>query len=427
VGNPREAGSDSKRLMATIFPPVEIATKIGISLAIGLLVGLEREWAHKDLGVRTFSLASLLGMLAWLVSPEVALIALLGAVVLVGFVNAHSLIAHRTLEITTSVALLVTLVLGALVGQGHYFSAVASALVMTGLLAWKSELLRLVGDLRLEEIRGAVLLGLLSFVIYPLLPNHYIDRWHLLNPREAWLVVVILAGIGFLNYAMLRMWGARGLYSSAVLGGLVNSAATVAQISRTVGQLAPEESDLVVVSVLLATGAMMVRNLVILAIFAMPTLPYAVAPILAMAAIFFFFAWRWRRSAPALPNGLPLGSPVSLPRVGMLAALFVAIEIVAALAARRFGGHGFLAVGFLAGLVSSASTTAAAGVLFGEGQLTAHLAASAAVITSVAGAMINVPLIREPGPGRRARKVVARMAMVAIVVGIGLLAFSVTR
>lgn len=413
--------------MASTFPPVEVATKIALSASIGLLVGLEREWAHKDLGVRTFALTSLLGMLAWLISPGAALVALVGALVLVTLVNARGFAVNRVLEITTSVALLVTVVLGVLIGQGHYFAAVAAALVMTGLLAWKTELMRLVGDLREEEIRGAVLLGLLAFVIYPLLPVGYIDRWHLLNAREAWLVVVILAGIGFLNYALLRIWGARGLYSSAVLGGLVNSTATVAQISRTVGELDAHESDLVVVSVLLATGAMMLRNLVILGIFAPQALRYAYAPILAMAAVCFFIAWRRRRRAPPLRKGLPLGSPVSLPRVGALAGIFVFIEVVGALAARPFGGHGFLAVGFLGGLVSSASTTAAAGVLSGEGQLTVGLAASAAVIASVASALMHVPLIHRQGPGRHARKIVAQVVAVTIVVGLVLLAFSVTR
>ncbi|HVB33787.1 MAG TPA: MgtC/SapB family protein [Patescibacteria group bacterium] len=413
--------------MAATFPPVEAATKIAVSLAVGLLVGLEREWAHKELGVRTFALASLLGMLAWLVSPAAALVALAGAVVLAAFVNAHSFLVHRTLEITTSVALLVTVVLGVLIGQTHYFTAVASALVMTGLLAWKTELAHLAGDLRKEEIRGAVLLGLLAFVIYPLLPNRYIDRWHLLNPREAWLVVVVLAGIGFLNYALLRVWGARGLYSSAVLGGLVNSTATVAQISRTVSNLDASEADLIVVSVLLATGAMMARNLVILAIFAPPALRYAFGPVLAMAAVCFFFAWRRRRRAPALATGLPLGSPVSLPRVGALAAIFVIIEIVAALAERRFGSHGLLAVGFLGGLVSSASTTAAAAVLSGKNQLTAQLAASAAVIASVASALAHIPLMRGHETGRRAAKIVVRVIAVTIVVGFGLLVLSVRR
>jgi uncharacterized membrane protein (DUF4010 family) len=419
--------AQSESFMATSFPLVQVATKIVVSLAVGLLVGLEREWAHKELGVRTFALASLLGMLAWLISPATALVALVGAVVLVAFVNAHSFLLHQQLEITTSVALLVTVVLGVLIGQEHYFTAVAAALMMTGLLAWKSELVRLAGDLKPAEIRGAVLMGLLAFVIYPLLPNRYVDRWNLLNPREAWIVVVILAGLGFLNYVLLRALGGRGINYSAILGGLVNSTATVAQMSRTLTDLEIGSVDLIASSALYATGAMLVRNLVILGIFAPGALRYATAPVLAMAAISLFFAWRRQPSAQVLPTKLGLGSPVSLRRVGALSALFVVIEIVAALAARFAGGHGFLVVGFLGGLASSASTTAAAGVLTGDGRLSPQLGAAAAVLACAASALIHIPLIRRRGPGRRAAIVVARVALLSLGVGFALLIFWVTR
>lgn len=52
------------------FLPVEVATKIALAIAVGLLVGFEREWSHRELGVRTFAVASLLGMLAWMTSPS---------------------------------------------------------------------------------------------------------------------------------------------------------------------------------------------------------------------------------------------------------------------------------------------------------------------------------------------------------------------
>jgi uncharacterized membrane protein (DUF4010 family) len=413
--------------MATPFPLVETATKISVSLAVGLLVGLEREWAHKELGVRTFALSSLLGMLAWLISPGTALVALVGALVLVVFVNVHSFSVHQDLEVTTSVALLVTVVLGILIGQAHYFTAVAAALMMTGLLAWKTELVRLAGDLKPEEIRGAVLVGLLAFVIYPMLPNHYVDRWNLLNPREAWMVVVVLAGLGFLNYVLLRAWSGRGLYYSAVLGGLVNSTATVAQMSRTLTDLEFGGEDLIASSVLYATGAMLLRNLVILGIFAPGTLRYALAPVLTMAAISLFFAWRRSQAAPALPTRLGLVSPVSLRRVGALSALFVFIEIVAALAARYTGEHGFLVVGFLGGLASSASTTAAAAVLAGDGRLSPQLGAAAAILACAASALVHIPLIRRRGAGRAAMVIVARVALLTLSAGFAMLIFWVMR
>jgi uncharacterized membrane protein (DUF4010 family) len=118
---------------------------------------------------------------------------------------------------------LVIFVLGGLAGQGHLFTPVAAAILMTFLLAWKGELRRFAGGLTPEEIRSAALLGLIGLVVYPVLPDRFIDRWELINPRQAWISVIIIAGIGFANYVLLKMYGARGVYVSGFLGGFVNS------------------------------------------------------------------------------------------------------------------------------------------------------------------------------------------------------------
>ncbi len=190
----------------TRFPFDDVALKIAVAVGLGMLVGFEREWANKDIGVRTFALAAMLGMLSALIGIQFSIAALVAGLVLIAFVNRQSLKADGSLEITTSTALLVTVVLGVLVGHGHLFTPVASAIVMTMLLAWKVKLHRFSGGLKPDEIRSAVLLGLLGFVIYPVLPNEYVDRWQLLNPREAWITIVIVALIGFVNYVLLRVY-----------------------------------------------------------------------------------------------------------------------------------------------------------------------------------------------------------------------------
>jgi hypothetical protein len=149
------------------FPYDTIAVKIALALGVGLVVGLEREWAQKEVGVRTFAITALLGMLTSLLALQLVVTALAGVFLLVAFLNIHSLLKDQSLEMTTSAALIVTLVLGAFIGQGHDFTAVTSAILVTMLLAWKVELARFADALLPEEIHGAVSLGLLSFVIYP--------------------------------------------------------------------------------------------------------------------------------------------------------------------------------------------------------------------------------------------------------------------
>jgi uncharacterized oligopeptide transporter (OPT) family protein len=131
------------------FPPSEVAARIAASLGIGLLVGIERERSNKDLGIRTFALTALLGTIAALFGPPMAVVSSVGVSLIVIFANARSLLVNRSLETTTSAAL---------PGKGHLLTPVASAILMTMLLAWKVELApvrRRLGTRRDSE-RGAV-------------------------------------------------------------------------------------------------------------------------------------------------------------------------------------------------------------------------------------------------------------------------------
>jgi uncharacterized membrane protein (DUF4010 family) len=398
---------------AARFPPETVAVKIAISLAVGMLVGFERESANKDVGIRTFGLTALLGALSVLISPAYGLAAMLGVIVLVAFLNARSMIGSRSLEITTSAALLVTYALGALVGLGHTFTPVASAILMTLLLAWKVELRKLAGGVSMEELRGAVLLGLIGLVIYPVLPNRFIDRWELVNLRQSWITVIVIASIAFVNYVLLRLYSTRGLYWTAILGGLVNSRAAVAEL-MTVGT-----GSRTTAVVLLVTLAMFMRNIVLLALFAPRALLTAIGPIFAMACV----ALLLRTGKPDDEPGreLTLGSPVSLRRVLSYGLLFIAIEVVGTLAQRAFGNIGFLVASGISGIASSASAAAAAANLSASGKITPELAGTATVIVSMVSAMTNVPLVFK----RLSRPLLLRVASstaLQIVVGIAVLA-----
>jgi uncharacterized membrane protein (DUF4010 family) len=373
------------------FPTTEIALKLAAALGIGLLVGFEREWSNKDVGVRTFALVSLLGMISFLISPYLAIAVLFPISILVAVVNVRSMLVDRSLEITTSAALVVIYVLGALVGSGHLFTPVASAILMTLLLAWKTEFQRFAGGLKPEEIRSAVLLGLIGFVIYPILPDRFLDRWQLVNPREAWITVIVVAGIGFVNYILLRLYSTRGLYWSAALGGLVNSTAAIIELSRSL--IASGLSQMAVLVSLLTVEAMFVRNLALLAIFAHPALVTAIGPLVAMSAVTAVILWR-SRSNPADPAAaITLSSPLSIKRVLQFGTFFLAIEVVGNIASRAFGNWGFLAVSAIGGLFSSASAAVAAANLATRGAVPPNSAGIAVVLASMASAVVNIPLV----------------------------------
>lgn len=375
------------------FPVTDVIVKAVIALSIGLLVGFEREWANKDIGVRTFALTSLLGLLGSLTGEPFSVLAGAAVLILVVFLNLHSVQVVRKLEATTSVALIAVFLLGALVGDGHLFTPVACAILITMLLSLKPQLHAFAGGLRQEEVRGAILLGLLGFVIWPLLPDRFIDRWGLLEPREAWVIVIVVASLGFINYVLLRVYGSRGIYPTAILGGLVNSTATVAEMGSTLRSTGLTRATTPVV--LLISVAMFSRNLLILAIFSPHSIRSAVLPLLAMALIAVGWAYRGRKKSKTIraDGKLSLTSPISLKKVLTFAGLFLAIQIFGTLAQRIFGSAGLEAISVLGGLVSSAGTTAAAANMVAHGKILAAEAGIATVLTSIASLLVDLLIV----------------------------------
>jgi uncharacterized membrane protein (DUF4010 family) len=400
------------------FPPSEVAAKIAVSVGIGLLVGIEREWSNKDLGIRTFALTALLGTIAALFAPSMAIMSLVGVFLIIGFANARSLLVDRSLEATTSAALLAIFVLGALVGQGHLFTPVAAAILMTMLLAWKVELHRFAGGLQPAEIRSAVLLGLLGLVVYPILPDRFIDRWELINPKQAWITVIVIAGFGFVNYVLLKVYGAKGLYLSGFLGGFVNSSAAAVELAKPLGA-GSTSSGVAVAALLLTIVAMFARNLLILALFSPSAVPTAAGPLLAMAVVALIFVRRARVGIDDAPAEIHLESPVSIKRVLNFGALFLLIQIVSTLGERYLGKLGFLGISVLGGFVSSASTSAAAANMVGHGQMRPELAGAGVVLASVASALVNLPIIyrsaKNPALSRRLTVLTVALSVLGIV------------
>lgn len=377
-------------------PTGPIAIKLFVSLGIGMLTGMERKLSNKEAGIRTFSIIAILGMICTMVSDSFIVAGLVGVFLLIIFSNTRSILVDRTLEITTSAALIADYILGVLVGLGHIFTPVAAAIIITMLLAWKTELNRFAGGLNNSEIRSAVLLGLIGFVIYPLMPDYYIDKYQLINPSDAWLSVIAISGIGFINYVFLRVYSSNGLYLGAIFGGLVNSSATVAELSMRAQSSGLSKKMSILC--LLTTIAMLARNLVLVFLFSSESIASALLPILVMSLIAGLWIWRDYLTDKRLVSSqekinLQLDSPIAVKKVLWFGFLFLLIQVSGTLLTKVFGSSGILATGVIGGFVSSASTTAAAATMASHGKITASVAGSVAILSSLASAVVNLPIV----------------------------------
>ena len=390
--------------------------RAAVALAIGGMVGMEREWAHKDIGVRTFALIALSFALAWMISSTAAYILMAALIPLIALMNWRSFVRDRSLEMTTSVAVLVTALLGILAGQGLLLLAAACGVVVTMLLAWKAEMVRFAGEVTIEEIRGALLLGVIAIVVYPILPVGPVDPWHLVDLRAAWTVVLVISAIAFTNYLLLRLYGTRGIRWTGLLAGLVNSAATVAELaSRTRADTRLAEFS--ITGMLAADTAMLLRNGFIVGVFAPQALAYGWLGVGVMLAASILLAAR--KNVPDTETApLRMRSPISLQQALTFGVVFVAITLASQLAYRRLGQPGFLLVAVVGGLVSSASTSASAGILAANGSLAPSLAGYGVVLASMASLVFNVAIAKfaglDPNDARRFA------ALTAVILAVGL-------
>ncbi|CAM4210935.1 MgtC/SapB family protein [Corallococcus exiguus] len=378
------------------WPPLQTLMRLTLALAVGLFVGLEREWRGKEAGLRTFGFAALLGGMGGLLGPNFALLSLALLGVLLCFLNWQSLRANGGAELTTSAALLVTGFAGVLCGLGHTVTPAAVGVTTAGLLAWKERMATFSHKITAEELRSAILLAILAFAIYPVLPSQPVDPWGLIEPRAAWVTVILIAAIGFVNYMLWKVFGTHGVEVTGFLGGLVNSTVTVAELANRVRETSGRLLDVAYRGVMLATAAMALRNAVLLGLLSFRALVDSAIPlvlILLSSTGLALMRSRVEATPSAEPPALPLKSPFSLPSALKFGLIFLALQVVGTVGQTLLGRWGFYAVSAVGGLVSSASAVASAASLCANGTISPTTAGVGAIIASLASAAINFILV----------------------------------
>lgn len=343
----------------------ELATRLGLALALGFVIGLERGWKERDeaegqrtAGIRTFSLIGLLGGLFGVLSVGGDRILLAAGFLATSAVMAAFIWRENAREgvygATTMVAALVTFALGALAILGDMRVAAGAGVVTVGLLAYKTTLHGLLSRITAQELRSALLLAAMTFIALPLLPDRAIDPWGALNPHQLWLITILIAAVSFVGYLAVKLVGpSRGLVLAAALGGLISS--TV--VTLTLARLARDNAarlGLLSGSILLAGGVMMVRVLVLAGVINLPLALKLAVPMIAAAIFQGLAAWlligREGRDGEAKPEGLVHKNPFELSEVLKFGAILGVVMLAAGIAKSLFGDSGLMAVAAISGL-----------------------------------------------------------------------------
>jgi len=395
-----------------------------LAAALGLFLGLEREWSHKSAGIRTFSLVALLGAVFTVVGAK-ALVVVGGLLVIVqGVLVAVDRMRDEDkegLSLTTSVSMLVAYGVGVLVATEFVLEAVTVTVTSSLLLVLKRELHSFAWGLSRAELRSAAEFAILAFVVYPLLPAGEFELGVreltvAVEPRVIWLLVVTVAGIGIVNYAVVQNYGGRGIAVTGFFGGLASSTAVVGTMIDHVRQH-PEARSYAVAAILLADAAMAVRNLAIAVAFTFESgvLVGAVVPLGAVilgSVVIAALTADWDETVP-----MDLDSPFSLRYVLGFGGLFLLVVVAGGLAAGQFGTVGFYVTAALTGLVSSAGATTSAVILYRGGGLSAEAAVVAILLATAASIVVKAGLTVASPDRTFARRVAVYSTVLLVAAG----------
>jgi uncharacterized membrane protein (DUF4010 family) len=408
--------------------------RLGLAAALGLFLGLEREWSHKAAGVRTFALISLLAAVFTVIGRETLLV--IGGALIIALSVLLALDGLQTddrgLSLTTSVSMLVAYGVGALVADGFITEGVTVAVLSSLLLVFKRELHNIAWGLSREELRSIAEFAILAFVIYPLLPAEPVPATPVsigetavdvsIEPRVVWLMVVTVAAIGIVNYVIVRNYDSRGIAVTGFVGGLASSTAVVGTMLDHVRKH-PDASAYAVAAILLADAAMAARNLFIAIGFTLTAereiLVGAIAPlgtVIVGAVVLAAVTGEWTES-----TDMVLESPFSLRNALGFGAVFAVIVVTAAIADAQFGVAGLYLTGAISGLVSSAGVTASVVSLYRTGAIGSVTAVNAILIATASSIVVKAALTGI-GPDRRFTKRVARASMGLLVAATGVTA-----
>jgi uncharacterized membrane protein (DUF4010 family) len=402
---------------------------LAISLGLGLLVGLQRQWRESEIaGIRTFPLITMFGTLTalgdkgelgWMCAAGMLTVALMLSVANVAKIRAGQV----DFGVTTEVAALLMFAVGSALAVGLIGPAIVTAGVTAVLLHWKHRLHDIVHSLSEKDLRAVMNLTLIGLIILPVLPDETYGPYAVLNPHSIWRMVVLIVGISLAAYVSYKLLGARvGSILGGIFGGLISSTATTVSYARQTKD-APAISGAAAIVILIASAIVNVRVLIEVGVVAPRLLQVALLPMTAMfllmivECIVLYFMLS-KQSTDAISHD----NPAQLKPAIIFGALYAVILFVVAAAKDIFGDQALYWIAGISGLTDVDAITLSTANMFNEDRLGAGTAWRIILIATMSNLVFKAGAVALLG-GRKLLLYVALTFGIAIACGGLLLAF----
>jgi len=410
----------------------DLFLKFGAAIVIGFLIGLQREFAkggpdHDIIaGERTFALFSLAGALAAMLADRLqSALPFFGIILLLGLFTTMAYFADTRrgkIGLTTEVAIVIAIVIGALCYWGYLTLAVAIGIVTTVLLSIKLETDRFARALTREDVFAALQLAVISAIVLPILPNASFlsPPFDVLNPFKIWLMVVFISGISFLGYVAIKIVGPeQGIGITGLLGGMVSSTAVTLSFSERSNR-EPDLSKPFVLAITVAWTVMFARVLIEVSVVNGALLEHVWLPIAAAGLVgliycgyLFFFAKRTaERGDVQFTNPFDLMSAI---KFGLLYGLVLLISRTAQM---YLGDTGLYLSSIISGLADVDAITLSMAELSKTGVIGMDKASLAIVLATMSNTTVKGGIALLTGSMTLRKSLVPAIIMI-LTVGIG--------
>lgn len=388
--------------MADFSLPPE-ASSILVALGAGLIIGVERERREGGpgspavAGVRTFAITALLGVFSAM-SGSVVLLGVMAAGIVLLSGLAYVKTGDKDLGLTTEVALIATFVIGVLAASKPMIAAAAGVLVVVLLVLRPSLHGFARKELSEQELQDAVFLAAAAILVLPLLPDHPIDPWGVVNPRLVWQLTVLIMLVDAAGYVAQRLVGPKaGLPMSGLLGGFVSSTAVVA----TMGKRAQEDPKVLpsaVAGAALSQIATVIQLALVLVVSDAVLLSQLRGPLLAsgLAAAAYGGVMLFLAKDHAAPTEIS-GRAFRLRTALLFAGAFTLVALLVAWLQNSFGPTWALAGVVIGGFADAHSTAASVGSLAAKQLMTRDLAAIAVGLVFTTNTISKLAFARAGG------------------------------
>ncbi len=406
--------------------------RLGISLLVGMLVGLQRQQTDEALaGLRSFALIAVSGTIAATIDQQLQSSGIFLAASVVGLAAVIVVAEWRTAQtggndigMTTEVAVLLVFAVGAFLAFGSRIVGVAIGVAIAALLQFKPELHRIAHKLGSADVRAIIQFAVFSCVILPVLPNQNYGPFNVINPFNIWLMVVLITGISLVGYIVYKFFGqSAGVVISGVLGGAISSTATAVSFAKQ----AKHNSSLLgqaAVIIVIASTVVFVRVLIELSVVAPTHLWEMGAPIAILLGACVFAAlaaWLFFRtqssSAPDPTN------PSEFKSALFFAVLYAVVLLGLAATKQYLGTDALYLVAALSGLTDMDAITLSTGrMVQTTGELDASTGWRLIVTASISNLVFKSGIVALVG-GIRLFYAVFALFLIPIICGCALIVY----